>query len=357
MKAPQKPSKELPVMHFKDQEAWETWLSRHHGASDGVRLRLAKKSASLPSLSYPQAVEVALCFGWIDGKGQSLDEHSWLVRFSPRRPRSIWSRINRSKAEKLIEAGRMHEPGRAAIAQAKQNGQWDKAYDSPKTAAPPEDFEQALRKSPKARAFFETLDGRNRYAVLFRLHNAKKEQTRRARIEKFIAMLERHETIYPPAGGAGGERRRDTRFVAEHRGGPLGKEHHYQLMEWACECAKNVLHLAGKKTDARLSDALEVARRWRKGAATVGEARKASVNAIAAAREASDPTAEAVARSVGHAVATAHMADHCLGAALYALKAVESAGGSVEAEKKRQDRKLPAEIRELVLSAPQRRRI
>lgn len=144
---------------------------------------------------------------------------------------------------------------------------------------------------------------------------------------------------------------RDKRFVAEHRGGPLKKEQHYQLMKWACDCAEHVLHLFGDKIDEQLINALDVAKKWIQGKATVGDARKASVDAHAVACESSNPTSIAVARSVGHAVATAHMADHSLGTALYALKAVKSAGKSIEAERKWQNEQLPSKIKELVLTA------
>jgi hypothetical protein len=144
---------------------------------------------------------------------------------------------------------------------------------------------------------------------------------------------------------------RDKRFVAEHRGGPLKKDQHYQLIEWACVCAKHVLHLFGEPVDGRLINALNVAWEWKKGNASVGDARKASVDAHAVARESSVPVVVAVARSVGHAVATAHMADHSLGAALYGLKAVKSAGKSVDTERRWQKRQLPSEIEELVLTA------
>ncbi|MFX1451629.1 MAG: putative immunity protein [Promethearchaeota archaeon] len=150
---------------------------------------------------------------------------------------------------------------------------------------------------------------------------------------------------------------RDIRFIAEHRGGPLKKEQHYQLIKWACDCAENVLHLFGEKIDERLKNALNVAKEWKQGIASVGDARKASLSAIAVANESSNPTAIAVARSVGHAVATAHMADHSLGAALYALKAVKHAGKSIDAERKWQDEQLPSEIKELVLTARKRKKI
>lgn len=150
---------------------------------------------------------------------------------------------------------------------------------------------------------------------------------------------------------------RDRRFVAEHRGGPLQKEHHRQLMQWACDCAMHVMPLTGEHTDQRLVYALEVAREWQEGKASVGEARRASVEAHAAAREATDPVAVAIARSVGQAVATAHMADHSLGAAWYALKAVKSAGKPEGVEREWQDAKLPVEIRNLVLTARQMKKI
>lgn len=150
---------------------------------------------------------------------------------------------------------------------------------------------------------------------------------------------------------------RDRRFIAEHRGGPLKKEQHYQLIEWAWHCAEHVLHLYGDMIDERLINALNVAKEWRSGNASVGAARNASVDAHAVARESSNPTAVAVARSVGHAVATAHMADHSLGTAWYALKAVRNAGGSIESERKWQDEQLPFEIKELVLTARKSRKI
>lgn len=144
---------------------------------------------------------------------------------------------------------------------------------------------------------------------------------------------------------------RDKRFIAEHRGGPLKKEQHYQLIHWACDCSEHILYFFGENIDVRLQNALIVANEWENGNASVGDARKASLGAIAVANESSNPTAIAVARSVGHAVATAHMADHSLGAAWYALKAVKSADKSVDTEKKWQDEQLPLEIKELVLNA------
>jgi len=150
---------------------------------------------------------------------------------------------------------------------------------------------------------------------------------------------------------------RDKRFIAEHRGGPLKKEQHYQLIQWACDCAEHVLPLFGENIDERLTNALRVANAWKQGKTSVGDARKAAVSAHAVARESSNPTAIAVARSVGHAVATAHMADHSLGAAWHALKAVKNAGKSIAAERKWQDEQMPSEIKDLVLTARESRRI
>lgn len=150
---------------------------------------------------------------------------------------------------------------------------------------------------------------------------------------------------------------RDTRFIAEHRGGPLNKEQHYQVITWACDCAENVLHLFGEIPDERLKNALHVANEWKSGNASVGDAMKASAAAHAVAREASHPAAIAVARSVGHAVATAHMADHSLGAALYALKAVKNAGESPDAERRWQDEHVPPEIKDLILTARKAKKI
>jgi uncharacterized protein YdeI (YjbR/CyaY-like superfamily) len=188
---------ELPTALFKSQDDWESWLIRNSNLSTGIWLRIAKKSSGLESVSYPEALEVALCYGWIDGQKKSLDEASWLQRFGPRGPGSIWSKINRSKAEELIRQGRMQALGLAAIEKAKERGQWGKAYDSQKTAVPDKDFEKALKGSPKAKAFYETLNSQNRYAILFRIHNVKKQETREKRIEKFIQMLERREKLHP----------------------------------------------------------------------------------------------------------------------------------------------------------------
>ncbi len=187
----------IRIALFEDQNAWESWLARNNKLSKGVWLKIARKASTLKSLSYEEALDAALCYGWIDGQKKAYDKDSWLQKFGPRGSRSIWSKINRSKAEKLIQEGRMLPAGLAAVEKAKKNGQWERAYESQKTATPAEDFVKVLNTRPKAKAFFEKLDSHNRYAILFRIHNAKKQETRQRRIEKFIEMLERHEKIHP----------------------------------------------------------------------------------------------------------------------------------------------------------------
>ena len=184
---------------LEDQEAWTSWLRANHAASAGVWLRIAKAGTDLRSVSYAQAVEAALCFGWIDGQKKSMDEDSWLQRFTPRSAKSIWSRINRDKAMQLIELRRMEAAGLREVERAKGDGRWEQAYDSPRGATPPPDFQAALEKETKASAFFATLDGRNRYAILFRIQTARKPETRARRIQQFVEMLARHETIHPVA--------------------------------------------------------------------------------------------------------------------------------------------------------------
>lgn len=184
-------------MLFKHQKAWEAWLEKHFDSSSGVWLRLAKKSAKLQSVTYHDAVEGALCHGWIDGQGKSYDEESWLQKFTPRGPKSIWSKINRTKALELVKKKRMQSGGLAAIKRAKDNGRWESAYDSHRTAVPPKDFQKALNKNAQAKAFFAILNSQNRYAILFRIQTAKRDETRQKRIDQFIGMLEKHQKLYP----------------------------------------------------------------------------------------------------------------------------------------------------------------
>ncbi|MCM3272683.1 YdeI/OmpD-associated family protein [Paenibacillus elgii] len=192
-----KKASELPILLFADQPSWEAWLEQNHDASAGVRLRLAKKQADVVTLTYQEALESALCYGWIDSRKEASDESTWLQWFTPRGARSILSKVNKDKAEALIASGRMQPPGLRAIEAAKQNGQWDKAYESQSRATVPDDLQSELDRNPRAKAFFEALDSQNRYAVLFRIHSAKKAETRAKRIQQFVTMLERGEKIYP----------------------------------------------------------------------------------------------------------------------------------------------------------------
>ena len=189
--------KEPPLVHFAEARLWAAWLDEHHATSSGVWLRIAKQASTTASVTYDEALEVALCYGWIDGQKKSYDDASWLQKFTPRGLKSIWSKVNRAKAEKLIARGEMKPAGLAAVDQAKQDGRWDAAYDSQSSASVPDDFQAALDQHEGARAFFVTLTSRNRYAILFRIQTAKKAETRAKRIEQFIQMLANHETLYP----------------------------------------------------------------------------------------------------------------------------------------------------------------
>jgi uncharacterized protein YdeI (YjbR/CyaY-like superfamily) len=183
---------------FATQASWSTWLEQNHRKSTGLWLRLAKKGANAKSVTYGEALEVALCYGWIDGQKRGESDEAWLQRFLPRSARSIWSKINREKAISLIACGKMQPAGQEAIATAKENGTWDAAYDSQKSIKVSEDFQAALDANSKARAFFHQLDSANRYAVLFRIQTAKKAETRERKIREFIEMLEKGQRIHEP---------------------------------------------------------------------------------------------------------------------------------------------------------------
>lgn len=186
----------IEIVAFADADAWDAWLAANHERQEGVWIRMAKKASGITSVTHPDAIDVALCWGWIDGQRKGLDATWFLQKFTPRRTRSLWSRVNVAKAEALIAAGRMRPPGLAEIERAKADGRWDAAY-APATAAEvPDDLQAVLATRPEARAFFETLTGANRYAVLWRLMTAKTERTRAARLEKIVAMLEAGETFH-----------------------------------------------------------------------------------------------------------------------------------------------------------------
>lgn len=186
----------LPIMGFETAAAFGTWLSVASQTSNGIWLKLTKKGSNLVSVSKPDAIDAALCHGWIDGQQDKYDAESWLVRFTPRKRASRWSEINRTRAIELIEADCMHPAGLAAIASARADGRWDAAYAPASTATVPADLQAAFDASPSAEAFFATLQGANRYAVLYRIAAVKMPTTRARRIAEFVIMLERGETIY-----------------------------------------------------------------------------------------------------------------------------------------------------------------
>jgi uncharacterized protein YdeI (YjbR/CyaY-like superfamily) len=197
LKSRRKSSAALPIKPFERQQDWAGWLKDNHSASPGVWLQLAKKSTDIESVLYEEAVETALCFGWIDGQKKAHSEQYWLQKFTPRSDKSIWSKINKAKALALIKAGKMKPAGLSEIERAKRDGRWDAAYDSAGKSVVPSDFQSALDGNARARDFFGTLDSRNRYAVVFRIQTAKTAQTRAKRISQFVQMLERREKIHP----------------------------------------------------------------------------------------------------------------------------------------------------------------
>lgn len=187
---------DLPVRMFKTPAAWTKWLEANYAKSDGIWMQIAKKGGPLTSVDYQQALDVALCYGWIDGQKRPNDESSWLQRFTPRGPRSLWSKVNTGKADALIKSGRMHASGLAAIEAAKASGRWESAYQPSSSAEVPPELQAALDKSPKASAHFATLRGAMRYAMIFRVQTAKKPETKAKRVADFIARLERGETLF-----------------------------------------------------------------------------------------------------------------------------------------------------------------
>ncbi len=230
---------ELPIIAFDTVSAWEDWLEKNHGASPGVWVKLAKSAGGVPPMTYDRAVECALCWGWIDGQKKKLDESWWLQKFTPRGPKSVWSRINRDRAVSLISVSRMKLPGLAAVEQAKKDGRWARAYEPQSAAAVPADLQRELDRNPRARDFFATLRSNNRYAIIFRLHGARKPETRERRLRLFLQMLEEGKTIHPqsvtPSGGgserdsarqrsAGASRGREGRARSPHPASPPARE-------------------------------------------------------------------------------------------------------------------------------------
>jgi uncharacterized protein YdeI (YjbR/CyaY-like superfamily) len=189
--------RDLPILAFSSEAKWAAWLKKNHENSSGLWLKIAKKGSGLPSVSYDEALNVALRYGWIDGQKGKFDDDYWVQRFTPRRSRSKWSKINRTKATALIEAGQMEPAGLREVERAQADGRWDAAYEGQRTASVPPDLQQELDSNETARRFFESLSGVNRYAILYRIQDAKRPETRRRRIEKYIQMLSEGKTIHP----------------------------------------------------------------------------------------------------------------------------------------------------------------
>jgi uncharacterized protein YdeI (YjbR/CyaY-like superfamily) len=189
------PGPDLPIVEAKDQRAWRRWLEVNHQRVDGAWLKFAKKGSPTPTVSYGEALEEALCFGWIDGQVRRFDEHFYLQRFTPRRARSQWSQNNREKAERLIGEGRMRAAGLAQVEAARGDGRWDAAYPAQSQATVPDDFQAALDANPRAKRFFETLTGSTRYAFLYRLHNVRGREARAKRIAGYVERLSAGRTL------------------------------------------------------------------------------------------------------------------------------------------------------------------
>ncbi len=190
------PSDELPVLPFSSVAAWEAWLEREHASAPGVWLKIAKKATGIATVTHAEALDVALCFGWIDGQRLPFDATWFLQRFTPRKRGSRWSKINTEHVERLVAAGRMRRAGLAQVEAARADGRWAAAYDGQRTATVPTDLQAALDANPAAAAFFATLRGANRYAILYRVQDAKRPQTRARRIDRFVSMLARGETLH-----------------------------------------------------------------------------------------------------------------------------------------------------------------
>jgi uncharacterized protein YdeI (YjbR/CyaY-like superfamily) len=189
------PKDDLPILEFTDRAAWQSWLDEEHESSRGVWIKIAKKASGIPTVTHAEALEDALCHGWIDGQRAPHDDTHFLQRFTPRRPRSRWSEINRGKAIQLIEQGRMKPAGLAQIQAAKADGRWEAAYAPQSSQAVPEDFQRALDDNPAAKEFFKTLKGVRRYAFLYRIGDAKRPETRARRIKEYVALLAQGRTL------------------------------------------------------------------------------------------------------------------------------------------------------------------
>ncbi len=192
-----KKAETLPIISFETQQGWERWLTEHHTDTDGLWLKIAKKEAGISSVNYAEALESAICYGWIDGQKASFDDKYWLQKFTQRRAKSIWSKVNCTKALALIAEGRMQPAGIRQVELAQADGRWESAYESQSKITIPDDFQKELDNNPKAQEFFTTLNSVNRYAILFRIQTAKKPETRSARISTFIEMLSNNQKLHP----------------------------------------------------------------------------------------------------------------------------------------------------------------
>jgi uncharacterized protein YdeI (YjbR/CyaY-like superfamily) len=198
----------LPVIAFASDAAWREWLQDNHGSAPGVWVSIAKKGTGIESVRYPEVLEHAICFGWIDGRRERLDDERFRQRFTPRRARSPWSKINREKAEQLTEQGLMAPAGLDEVRRAKEDGRWERAYAGQRAATVPEDLQRELDASPRAAAAFAELSAQNRYAILYRLDQARRPETRASRLAEYVRMLEAGETLHPQGGGSGRKRLR-----------------------------------------------------------------------------------------------------------------------------------------------------
>ena len=188
---------ELQICLFACQGAWEQWLDTHHEQSKGIWVKVARRDSPITTVSYSEALDVALCYGWIDGQKKPYDQDMWLQKFTPRRSASVWSKVNIDKVTQLIASGKMKPSGMKEVDAAKEDGRWDAAYESQRNFTVPDDFQQELEKNPQARAFFETLNRHNRYAMCYRIQTAKKPETRKSRIDKFVEMLTNNQKLHP----------------------------------------------------------------------------------------------------------------------------------------------------------------
>ena len=187
---------ERRILPFESAAAWEAWLAANHDDQAGVWIKVAKKASGIPTVTHAEALDIALCYGWIDGQRDRFDDEWFIQRFTPRRARSNWSKVNVAKTAKLIEAGRMQPAGLREIERAQADGRWDRAYDAPSVATVPDDLQAVLDATPAAAAFFDTLNKQNRFAILYRVQDAKRPETRARRIEQFVAMLAEGKTLY-----------------------------------------------------------------------------------------------------------------------------------------------------------------